>query len=301
MPDASPISDPMYRFTSLGRRLDPAWPTNLAVLVLMPVVGLAAMALAPILPGLAGTGRLLAGASGAGVVLGVWALGRELAPDDQAAAFVGMALGVGALATLPGASLVLLFATLMVVRVVNRSVGLPARTLDGIAVLALAAWAMASTGALGVGLITAGAFALDATLAEPNRRQWGFAALALAMTGILATQTAAGAGPADVTGAVDGQGALLPPLRATITAGVAALLFLRVLARTRRLDSVADATGTPLDPARVRWAMAVGLLMGVQAMVTGTGGWSAASLVWAAVAGVAITGSARLGRIPAGR
>jgi len=286
--DHVPGADPLYRFSTLGRRLDPAWPTNLAVLILMPLVGILAAALAPVLPGLAGTGRLMAAGMGAGVVLGVWALGRELAPDDQVAAFVAMALGLGALAVLPGASVALLFATLMWVRVVNRSVGLPAKTLDGVAVLVLSGWAMASTRSFGVGLLTAGAFALDATLAQPNRRQWGFAALALAMTGVLAVQ------------GVEGNTPTLGSGPEAVLAAVAAALYVRATWRTRLLVSVGDATGTPLDPTRVRWGMVLALLVAIQAAFAGTGGLTAAAFVWAAVAGVGLSAIAPSGARPDG-
>jgi len=296
--DHVPAPDPLHRFSALGRRLDPAWPTNLAVLVLMPAVAVLAAVLAPVLPGLAGTGRVMAAGMGAGVVLGVWALGRELAPDDQVAAFVAMAFGLSALATLPGASLVLLFATLTWVRVVNRSVGLPAKTLDGVAVLVLSGWAMASTQSFGVGLLTAGAFALDATLSEPNRRQWGFAALALAMTGVLAVQGAEGNTPPTMGGEAGRAG--VGSGEQVAVAAVLMALYLRAVWRTRHLVSVGDATGIPLDPVRVRWGMVLALLVGIQAAFAGAGGLTAAAFVWAAVAGVGLSAIAQPGARPDG-
>jgi hypothetical protein len=177
-------TDPIHRFSSLGRPLDPAFATNRAVLVLMPVAAAVFAVAGPWTPGLAGTARVWAALLGAGTVLGTWALGRELTPDDQRAAFVGMGLGVVVLLTVPGASLVLLFATLVLVRLVNRSVGLPPRLLDAVAIVALIGWSMWTTQSAWVGVVAAAAFGIDAVLPGGLLRHWAFAALSLVLTAV---------------------------------------------------------------------------------------------------------------------
>ncbi len=289
---------PEHRFSTLGRPLDPSWPTNRAVLWLMPVGALTAGLAAPFVPGLAGVGAVWSAASGAGVVLGAWALGRELAPDDQRAAFVAMALGFAALMAVPGTSLVLLFATLLTARLVNRTVGLPARALDGVAALLLVGWAVADTGSPLVGVVAAVAFAADALLPEGRRTQWGFAALCLIMVAALA----GGLAQEPLGGSLLSRPIQLavPEPRVLAGVGVVSALFVLALVRTRSLASRCDATGAPLSVTRVRWGMALTLLMGAQALFVGEGGAAASSFLWAGMAGVGLSRIAPPGSRPDG-
>ena len=289
---------PEHRFSTLGRPLDPSWPTNRAVLWLMPIGAVTASLAAPFAPGLAGVGWAWSAAHGAGVVLGTWALGRELAPDDQRAAFVAMFIGFAVLMGFPGASLVLLFATLLITRMVNRTVGLPARALDGVAGVLLVGWAVADTGSPGVGLVAALAFAMDAILPEGRRTQWGFAALCLIMVAALAG--------AFVQDSAEGLFLSRPvPVGAPDPAALAGFalvagVFLLAIVRTRSPEARCDATGAPLSAERVRWGMALTLLMGTQALFVGEGGAAGASLLWASMAGVGLSGIAPPGSRPDG-
>jgi hypothetical protein len=284
----------LYRFTGLARRLDPAWPTNRAVLVLMPLAAVAAVVLAPLSPGLQQDGRLWAGALAAATVLGTWALGRELAPDDQRAAFVCMALGLAGLFLLPGTSVVLLFATLTLVRIVNRTVGLTPTVLDGVAAVVLVGWAIASTRSYGVGLAGAAALGRDATLPGGRKRQWGFAVLCLVLVGLLAAQ--AGMGRELAT-----EIPLSAPSGPALWAALAVMgLYLLALAGTREVRSVADATGDPLSSVRVRWGMFVGLLAAAQGLAFGDAGVHGTALVWAGLAGVGLSKIAPRGGKPDG-
>ena len=126
----------LNRFTSIARVLDPRYPTNRAVLLLLaPAAGIAgAMAL------LRGSGlpeTALSALFGAAAALAGWAFARELAPDLERLAFLGMLLTFGAFLAVESSSLLLLFAAQFLVRVVNRSVGLPARIVDSVFVAGL--------------------------------------------------------------------------------------------------------------------------------------------------------------------
>ncbi|MDZ7780734.1 MAG: hypothetical protein U5R14_12495 [Gemmatimonadota bacterium] len=288
-------TDPIYRFTALGRRLDPDEPTNLAVLWSMPVGALIVAVLAPMLPGLTGTPRLLAAGEGAAVVLGTWALGRELAPDDPRAAFFALALGFAVLLAVPDGSIVLLFATLLLVRIVNRSVGLAPRTIDGILAMVLVGWAIFVTKSYGVGLVAAVAFGLDARLEGGRRRQWGFAGLCLLMVGILAS-TQLSRIPLHAT-----EVELAVPARAVLVAVlVTVALFVRTIVRTGTLASVADATAEPLSPRRIRFGMGIALLMAAQSLTLGDTGARHGGFLWACLAGVAVSSIAPPGTGPDG-
>lgn len=262
-----PASD-FTRWTSLGRPLDPAYPTNRAVVLLLPVAAVAGALLSPL--GL-GVGGLL----GAGSAFLAWALTRELAPDDDPAAFVALALAVAALgvvdrpALLPGAALLLL------TRVVNRTVGPPCRPLDTVGAAGLAAWAVAGGGGWPLAAAAALAFGADALLAPPGPR--GHGALATAFGAWAAFAAATGPGPALPEGWV--------PWGATVVG----CLYLSAVIRTRRLTSPPDSGTGALSVSRVRLGMLLPVAVLGPAMA-GVGAPPASlAVVWAGVAAVAVS------------
>ena len=150
----------IYRVTSIGRPVEPKYPTNKAILLLMPVAALIAGVVALIQGdggGASATGALVAFF----VVFACWALGRELAPDDNSAAFVGAVLAFIALWWWPSPSLLLLFTALALSRIVNRTTGLTARLVDSVIVTALVIWTMVSLQNPLAGVAAALAFVLD--------------------------------------------------------------------------------------------------------------------------------------------
>ena len=157
----------MYRFTSLARPIDPAYLTNRALLIVLPVVGLISSGLASFQD--VGSSPLSAAFSGMLVAFAAWALTRELAPDFQGAAFVALALAWISSVALGTDRVLLLFVALVLVRAVNRSTGLPWRPFDTFSVLGFCAWAAINTQQPLILLIASVAFALDATLEQPLR------------------------------------------------------------------------------------------------------------------------------------
>ena len=130
----------MERFTHLGRPVDPAYPTNVAIAVLS-VATLISVSLwrllylhSEFMAALTQGGQL------AGVVFLTWALGRELDPDANIVAFLAItpAVVLAVLVGTPNFSLV--FLALLLLRVVNRSLGVPAKPTDSLLVLLLASW-----------------------------------------------------------------------------------------------------------------------------------------------------------------
>ena len=263
----------LYQRTAIARPLDPAYPTNRAVLILLPVAALA--------------GAVWALASGAGgavsmaliaaaVAFGTWALARELAPDDNPAAFVAMALGLGSMGLWPKPSLALLFSTLMLVRIVNRTTGLTARVVDVVLVFGLVAWTAWSTASPLVLVVAALAFGFDAILAEPARRHAWAAAVALA--GALALGLSTGLTTSELGGT------------AAWAVAVVVVLYLWLIVSTRRIDAPCDVTGEPNRPERIKAGMLVALLVAGQALVHGNGGIAMAAPLWATMAAVAVAG-----------
>jgi len=269
--------DRLYRITSIARPLEWKYPTNRAVILLMPV-GALIMAIAGFLQGHDWMQIAGAALTGAVAVFGSWALARELAPDDNAAAFISMFLAFATLRfDIP--SLLFLFTALFMVRMVNRSTGLPARYLDSFVVLGLTFWSAWEMETPGLCLVGALAFVLDGQLRDGQRHQWGFAFIAVA--GAIYVYDRFGMGAADP----ESFSTLDTWLIASVT-----IIYVAIALLVHRVRAVGDATGLPLSTSRVRAAMFIGLLAASQALVHGAEGFERVSLVWAVLAGVAVGG-----------
>ena len=244
-----------FTFTAIGRPLDPAFATNRAVLILLPAVAVVTGLLSALGPG-SGGDIISAALRGMLVAFGAWALARELAPDDDAAAFVAMALALAALLYAGSAPVLPLFVALLLVRVVNRSTGRPATLVDSVIVTALTGWSTLKLGQPLLGLVGALAFVFDATLREGSARQWAAAlACGLASAYVLFEF---------------GIGNAVPSVT-PVAAGLAAfttLAYAAAIPLASPVRSVGDATGVLLDSRRVRAGMLVGLLLVAQSVVS---------------------------------
>jgi hypothetical protein len=260
------------RITSIGRPVDPTWPTNRAILILSLTVVLLVAAFRMVLGGLAFLPALVAGAFAGGSVFLAWALARELDPDHDMAAFVGALIALPAWELLGSprfASLVLL---LLGLRIVNRTVGPPARPLDSIALLLLAGW-VAWRGDWITTFVVLSAFILDGTLRPEHRVHLAAAGAALALTGVAVSRAGI---PSDLTG----------PDLPSVLALALLLPFLRTLERSRSLRTLTDVGALPLVAKRVRSAQALGLLAVLLAVAAyGLEGLGALSPLWAAMVG----------------
>lgn len=248
-PIIEPSTQPAYRLSGVGRSLDPSYPTNRAVLVVLPVVLLLATGWVR----RAGAGwveALGSGLNAALVALLSWALTRELSPDHDPVAFLAMGLALGGWLVLGDQSIVVPAAVLMSVRLVNRSSGKAAEATDApwlVLLFAAVIWLRSWT----VGVTAAMAFALDAVLPVPKgqpARRWhlGFAALLLGLTG---------------TRLITGAGGLEMPPYPWLLAGLAALCVAAGVGSPTP-GARGDVDGLPLVPVRVR----VGILLGVLAV-----------------------------------
>jgi hypothetical protein len=264
----------VYRFTSIARPVDPAYPTNRALLILMPIAAAAAalLHLAGLGHGESATSTAIAAALAS---FGAWALTRELAPDDNPAAFVSLVLGFGAQLLWGPSTVIPLFVALVLVRVVNRSTGLQPRVADAVLVTGFMVWATGRLGDPLVGLAAAIAFFLDASLSRPARWQLvtGFVCLAVSMVFVMR------------------DGVAMPALAeledAPFWLAIAVLAAYAVVTfTTRRIVSVGDVSGERLDAARVRGGMFVaGLLAAGAPVLPGERGMN--TLIWACLLGVA--------------
>ena len=260
------------RITSIGRPVDPAWPTNRAILILSLTVMLVVAAFRIVFGGLAFLPALVAGALAGGSVFLAWAFARELDPDHDLAAFVGALIALPAWELLGSprfASLVLL---LLGLRIVNRTVGPPARPLDSISLLLLASW-VAWRGDWITTVVILGAFVLDGTLKPEHRIHLAAAGAALALTGVAVSRAGIPAG-------------LAGPDLPSVVALALVVPFLRVLAQSRNLQTLTDVGALPLVANRIGSAQALGLLAVLLAVAAyGLEGLEALSPLWAAMVG----------------
>ena len=260
-----------HRFTSLARPLDPAWPSNKAVMFLAPLAALAGLAWSLY------AGHSLVSALGdalvfALAVFGSWALARELLPDDHAAAFVSMLLAfLVCLAVSPGLSV--LFVTLGLVRMVNRSSGLAARPTDSLVLTVASVWLIYAAGNPWFGAVAAVAFVLDGLLKAPQRRQWVFALVCLA---------------AMIVYTVDHDVALMrlsaPGSLVEWLTIMALVLFSLNMTLLNKIHSVGDVGRKRLDLARVKGGIAVAIL----ATLNGMGSITEVLLLLATIGGLCL-------------
>jgi hypothetical protein len=274
----------VYRFTSIARPVDPAYPTNRALLFLVPAAAAAAALLG--LAGFGGDASVATMAVAAALAtFGAWALTRELAPDDNPAAFVSFVFAFGAELLWGPMTVIPLFVALVLVRIVNRSTGLPPRLTDAVLVTGFVVWAMGRLGDPLVGVAAAIAFFLDASLAKPARRQLvpGFVCLAASMVFVVRDGV-------DMPALAQLDGVTFWLVMAVLTA------YAVVILATRDCVSVGDVSGERLDAARVRGGMFVaGLLAAGAPVLPGEAGIN--TLTWACLLGVIVSdGLGRLDR-----
>jgi hypothetical protein len=263
----------MRNFTSIGRPIDPSYPTNRAIAILMALVAFSGTIL-KLMTGLALFQSVLWGLSAGLTVFLTWAICRELDPDYDLSAFVAVGFAIIGLILwgLPDAGT--LFWLLLSVRIVNRTTGLPATVFDSLGVLAFGSW-LSFQGNPGIGVLTAVAFFLDAQLPPSNQQQKLFAAL----SGIAAVVALSMGIP---TFGVDGI-----PLALGIALGCCGF-FWPVFSGSRTMTTIADDTGESLNGNRVQSGQILALVAGVEiAIWRGSLGLVAMMPLWAAVLGAA--------------
>lgn len=262
--------------TSLGRTpVDPSYPTNLAIAALTMVVTVGATAFR-LVQGTALSESALGGVSVGLVVFMTWALGRELDPAHDLSAFAGTGLVLIALLVFDPPSLMVVVWLLLVLRLVNRTTGLPAKPLDSIAVLGLGTW-LIWQGHWPIGLLTAVAFLLDGLLSPPLRRHLVASGLAFAITVVVSIYHS------DMVIELE---ATLPVV---LVSAVAGGLFAVAIASSTTVHAVGDATREPLNPRRVQATQALALATALLlAWWGGASGVVALLPLWAALFGVGL-------------
>jgi hypothetical protein len=240
-------SHPVYRFSGLTRSIDPAYPTNKAVLLFAPVAFLLG-ALYAYYGSYSLGATMLTGLNAALLLFLGWALTRELSPDDNAAAFVAAGIALTLWPRVGPQSILTLAVLLVAVRLVNRSTGKAATMIDSVlatAVFGVMAWLSSWV----FGVIGILAFSLDALLrapgSQPRRRDHlAFAGALVLVTGLRV---------------IDGVAPLMLPAHLPAFATIVGLCVLAIILYPRP-HTVGDVDKRPLVHARVRAGLALGLI-----------------------------------------
>jgi len=262
----------IYKYTSIGRPLDPSYPTNKAVLILMPLAALLGAVIAWFDGGQASQ-VLQEAISFLLICFGSWALARELFPDDNWAAFISMVLALLAALAFDSPGILIVFATLGLVRIVNRSTGKPALKSDSVIVMLLTFWVMYATQSPVFGAVAALAFIFDGTLKDPLRHQWFFGLVCFGGMVVYMIDHDVG------LGYFQAPDSLLEWLSMAVLLVLALDMFL-----LKQVCSSGVITGETLDLSRVKGGMAVGLFAAFQ----GLADVEAVIILVASVAGIGI-------------
>jgi hypothetical protein len=221
----------IYQYTSIGRPLEPGYPTNRTVLILLPVAAVVG-AVTAWMDGQAGLSILQQAFFFLLIVFGAWALARELDPDDHTAAFVSMGIAFIAALAIESPDILIVFTMI---------------------VMLLVFLVIYATESPLFGAVAALAYILDGSLKEPLRHQWIFAMICLGGT---------------VVYMVDHNIGLVHMSAPDSLFEWLAVLFLLIFALNtlllKKVHAKDDVNGRKLDIKRVRGGMAVGLFAALQ-------------------------------------
>lgn len=231
----------LNRFTHLSRPIDLHYPSNQFVLGAMSLF----FTLSAVITYLDDSNlaqSLTQGLRLMMVIILTWATGREIDPDhpftaDLAAVMSGMAALRG-----PLPDLTALFALLLCIRIVSRSIGLVPTALDMVLMTGVVVVAAIVQHVWVIALSAAATFALDAALPRPNRPQ-----------GIVAAVFFAGLALVSVIIALPWDSAAWElTVPSVAAAAILMLAFTAVILNTSPdLAAVTDATAEPLSYSRV--------------------------------------------------
>ena len=242
----------IYRYTSIGRPLEPGLPAHKALLVLMPLGALLGAVYAW-MDGQAALQVLRQALYFLLIVYSSWALARELDPDNPMVAYISLVAGMLAALAVDSPGILIVFTTLGLVRMVNRSSGLAARQSDSIILLIFVLLVIYDTGSPFYGVVAGAAFFLDGILREPLRRQWVFGMVCMGGTVVYMVDHDTGFSQVTAPDSLFGWLAVL-----------FLLIFVLNTLLLKSVQSKGDSNGKALDAARVRGGMAIGFLAALQ-------------------------------------
>lgn len=279
------MSHPIHKYSALARPVEPQYPTNLAVIILLPLVAIGLFAwLAFDGSGMGEAGK--AGLFGALAAFLAWALGREMDPDHNATAFIAMALTVLLAGLGYGFDLLTLGALMFAVRLVNRTVGPQAKVGDLITLVLLNLGAVFVEGAWWMPFLSVIALAVDEFFERSNLTQ-RLAIPALLVMGLSAFLVGDGVDFSVMESLVRGW---------IVTVVVVALMVGGTIFNTEEILAPMDVLGSRCNCRRVQAGMALILLAAICSLLGGQESLAANLAILAVLAASLVGRNIELGK-----
>ena len=265
--------------SAIMRPVDWNYPTNRLIILFTLVVLVLGTLYQLVLGGLGFLSALGWGTSTGLAVFICWALTRELDPDDEYAAFAAAALYlVGLVIWGAQSELLVMFWLIEAVRILNRSVGLPVKILDGVLLLGLTGWLLWQ-GYLEVGLLTAAAFFVDDRLSAENRQELVFGGVSLVVTVVVFLLR-----PQSLVLNLSG----VPGIVLVVMA-VGVILYIWLILKSSKPTSVCDVGSSPLNGVCVQAGQILGLTTAVLFFLRyGGAGFGYVLPLWAGLLGAGL-------------
>lgn len=238
----------IYRITSIGRPLDPGYPTNRMIILICAIVMVIASLFRLSLDNTASTSIIYGTKAGIAIFL-VWAISREIDPDHEIAAFVPVIISLIPVILFGVQPVLPLFWLLLILRIVNRSTGLKAGILDTITVILLSIFLIYQMSWI-FGMLTAAAFFVDSRISSPEKFHLIASILMLAGSLFMIFK-------GNNTSVADISLMKITALFSMI------LLFIPSALDSRKMESKGDRTFEPLDTFRVKAAKILFLITAI--------------------------------------
>jgi hypothetical protein len=259
----------MYRYTALGRAIDPInYRSNLYIVLLTPAAGIIA-GLVTLINGGEFDAAVAAGFFTAAAVFIAWVYTRDIDPDHNASAFLAAA---ATLVVAPAFLAIPALAGLAVMlRVVSRIVGPVPRLLEYVGVLVLLVLVTPIDGGILAAAAAVG-FLLDARLPQATRWAW----LGVGVSVVLAVLGLSWH-PLPMT---------LPSVTYLLVGLGLLVAFAVVIWSSRRFTSTCDDPTQPICAERIQAAMVMLAIIGLLSMAGGDTLMQAYAPVWGSITGV---------------
>lgn len=258
-------------FSALARPMDLKYSTNRAILILMAAINVLFFFVHWASGVMAWEALVYAFQAGISVFL-AWAIGRELDPDHGLTAFVSAALMLALLFLFPLPNLLALFWLLLLVRLLNRTVGLPPTLLDITSILGLTAWLCFQENWM-YGLLTTMVFLQDQFVFKSAQKfAWPVVVASLITVVYLLIELAI----------------VIPNMFIGILAagGLTFTFFVLFSLKASDLKSVGDETGEPLLPKRMKAAqLSAAFIVLLFLLLEGDAAFAGFLPVWTAMLG----------------
>lgn len=239
--------------SGIGRPVDPNYSTNRAITIISIIV-FAGSSILKIVTRHDFFDSLLWGFQVGITVFLSWALSREIDPDYNVSAFIAAGLSLIGVFYWGIPALGVIFWLLLAVRIMNRITGLPVTILDSIVFITLSAWLSYQVN-WGIGLVATIVLLADILISSRKGVLFIFPFLSMFFTWEIFQRW----------GVVKMPGEFI--IKDWIIVLVLCLVFLSVIIRTRKVNSMCDTPGEVPVPLRIQLGQIVVLLVGLEVML----------------------------------